>query len=87
MATWDLSGDDAGDFNISSGGVLTFKTRPTSGPQRTRTTDNVYMVTVEATDGTNDATQDRDGDRHGTWTKNGTFSAMDYDAGQRCHRA
>ena len=31
MAAWTLSGDDAGDFSISSDGVLTFNTAPVHG--------------------------------------------------------
>ena len=34
MASWTLEGDDAGDFRISSAGVLTFRTTPTR-PRRT----------------------------------------------------
>ena len=36
MADWSVSGADAGDFSISSAGVLTFNTAPDYG------TDNVY---------------------------------------------
>ena len=46
--TWSVSGDDAGDFIISSDGVLRFNTAPDYD------TDNVYMVTVDADDGTYD---------------------------------
>ena len=45
---WTLEGDDAEDFSISSGGVLTFSERPdfeASGG------DPVYNVTVRASDG------------------------------------
>ena len=49
MATWSLDGDDAGDFRISSAGVLTFRTSPDFEDSAD---DNVYMVTVKADDGT-----------------------------------
>ena len=48
MATWTLSGDDMALFAISSAGVLTFRTAPDYDADG----DNVYMVTVEADDGT-----------------------------------
>ena len=51
-ATWSLDGDDAGDFSISSGGVLTFNGTPDFESPADAGTDNVYMVTVEADDGT-----------------------------------
>ena len=50
---WSLSGDDAGDFNISpSGGVLTFRNSPDYENPADMDGDNVYMVTVMADDGT-----------------------------------
>ena len=49
MAIWSLEGADAGDFSISSAGVLTFVSAP---DYETKTT---YMVTVKANDGTNEA--------------------------------
>ncbi len=48
-ATWTLTGDDAADFNISTGGVLTFNTPPSTGSPADANKDNIYMVTVEAT--------------------------------------
>ena len=54
---WSLSGDDAGDFNIS-GGQLTFGTSPDYEDPADADTDNVYMVTVVATAG--DLTDDQD---------------------------
>ena len=56
-ATWSLEGDDAGDFRISSAGVLTFRTTPNYEAPADAGTDNVYQVTVEANDGTNTATK------------------------------
>ena len=56
-ATWDLSGDDAGAFSISSGGELTFRSGPDFESPADDGTDNVYMVTVEADDGTYTATR------------------------------
>ena len=54
--TWSLEGTDADVFDISSGGVLTFKSSPDYEMPADADTDNIYMVTVEATDGTNMAT-------------------------------
>ena len=50
-ARWSLLGDDAGDFNISSGGELTFRSSPNYESPADADTDNVYMVTVQANDG------------------------------------
>ena len=52
--TWSLSGDDAEDFEISEDGMLTFKVSPNFEAPADMDTDNVYMVTVEASDGTTD---------------------------------
>ena len=52
-ARWDVSGTDADDFNISSGGALSFKTPPDFENAADADTNNVYEVTVEAGDGTN----------------------------------
>ena len=52
--TWSLSGDDAEDFEISEDGMLTFKESPNFEAPADMDTDNVYMVTVEASDGTTD---------------------------------
>ena len=49
--TWSLSGLDADDFEISSGGVLSFSSPPDYEAPTDADTDNEYMVTVEATDG------------------------------------
>ena len=57
-ATWDLSGDDAGDFRISSTGVLTFRTVPDSASPADANGDNVYLVTVEASKGSEEADKD-----------------------------
>ena len=54
--TWSLAGDDAGVFDISTDGVLTFKAPPDYEMRADADTDNTYMVTVEASDGTNMAT-------------------------------
>ena len=48
--TYTLSGDDAGDFEISAAGLLTFKTAPDFEAAADANTDNVYTVTVTATD-------------------------------------
>ena len=57
-ARWSLSGDDAGDFSISSGGDLAFRTAPDFENPADADTDNDYSVTVVANDGTNSSTRD-----------------------------
>ena len=54
-ATWSLSGADAEDLSISSAGVLTFMASPNYEMPMDANTDNIYMVMVNANDGTNDA--------------------------------
>ena len=49
-ATWSLSGDDAGDFRISRSGVLSFPRSPNYEAPTDADTDNVYQVTVRASD-------------------------------------
>ena len=52
--TWTVSGTDRGAFSITtSTGVLTFKTLPDYENPADADTNNVYMVTVEASDGPN----------------------------------
>ena len=58
MATWSLEGDDAGDFDISSSGELTFVSAPDYENAADADMDNEYMVTVMADDGTNMDTYD-----------------------------
>jgi ELWxxDGT repeat protein len=48
---WTLGGDDAALFNISSGGAVTFKTAPDFEAPGDVGADNVYNITVTATDG------------------------------------
>ena len=57
MATWSLGGPDAGDFTIA-GGVLAFTATPDFENAADADTDNVYMVTVKADDGTYMDTRD-----------------------------
>ena len=57
-ATWSLEGDDAGDFRISSGGMLTFNSSPNYEMRMDANTDNTYMVTLKANDGTYTDTHD-----------------------------
>ena len=52
-ATWSLSGDDARLFSITAGGELSFRAAPDFEMQADADTNNVYMVTIEADDGTN----------------------------------
>ena len=56
-ATWSLSGADAGAFDIT-GGVLTFGASPNYEAEADADADNVYHVTIEADDGTNQASRD-----------------------------
>ena len=58
MATWTLEGADAGVFDISSDGVLTFVSAPDYEIPADADMDNTYMVTVIATDSTNTAMHD-----------------------------
>ena len=53
---WSLAGDDAGDFSISAAGVLTFNASPDHGTPVDADTNNVYLVTVQASDGANNGT-------------------------------
>ena len=57
MATWSRSGADARDFTFT-GGVLAFSSEPDFENPADEDGDNVYMVTVEADDGTYMDTQD-----------------------------
>ena len=54
--SWSLSGDDAGDFEISGAGMLTFMSPPDFEGPTDANADNVYSVMVVASDGTNDGT-------------------------------
>ena len=54
VITWSLAtGSDSDAFSISSTGVLTFNTPPDYENPADADTNNVYMVTVEASDGPN----------------------------------
>ena len=57
-ARWSLEGDDAADFRISSGGELTFVRAPDYENPADANTDNTYMVTIMADDGTYMNTRD-----------------------------
>ena len=50
--TWTLLGDDKRDFSISRAGVLTFKTPPGYENPADSNGDNVYRVTIHASNGT-----------------------------------
>ena len=56
--TWSLEGADAGDFDISNGGVLRFSNSPDYETPTDDGTDNTYLVTVKASDGTNMASHE-----------------------------
>ena len=49
--TWSLAGNDAGAFSISDSGVLTFNEAPNFEIRADFNRDNVYEVTVQASDG------------------------------------
>ncbi len=49
--TWSVSGTDAPRFTISSTGALTFKASPNFELPRDANEDNVYEITVNASDG------------------------------------
>ena len=49
--TWSLFGYDKSDFSISSAGVLTFNTPPDHENPADSNRDNVYQVTIHASDG------------------------------------
>ncbi len=55
---YTLSGPDAARFTITSGGVLTFATAPDFETPTDANLDNVYLVTVTASDGALFDTQD-----------------------------
>ena len=55
--TWSLTGDDRGDFSIT-GGELKFRSSPDYEIPADGNTDNVYLVTVRASDGSNSDTLD-----------------------------
>ena len=50
-ATWSLEGADVGDL-MFSGGMLTFRNSPNYENPMDANTDNTYMVTLKASDGT-----------------------------------
>ena len=50
--TYHLMGPDGAKFQLSPGGVLSFKTAPDYEKPTDRNKDNVYEVTVRASDGT-----------------------------------
>ena len=51
MPTWSVAGDDGSKFDISDGGVLTFKDTPDFEAPTDANKNNVYEVTVRAADG------------------------------------
>ena len=56
MARWALEGDDAYDFTLMNG-TLKFRRSPNHEMPMDSDTDNIYMVTVKAMDGTYTATK------------------------------
>ena len=49
--TWTLAGDDSGDFTLADG-VLAFNASPNFESAADCNTDNAYLITVQASDGT-----------------------------------
>ena len=49
--TWSIAGADAARFSISSSGELTFRSSPNYEAPNDANTDNVYEVTIRASDG------------------------------------
>ena len=56
--TWSIAGTDAARFSISSAGVLSFKSTPNHESPNDANNDNVYEVTIRASDGTLTSTLD-----------------------------
>ena len=56
--TWDIAGTDAARFEISESGELSFKSSPDYEKPRDANKDNVYEVTVSASDGSLESTLD-----------------------------
>ncbi len=56
--TWSLTGTDAARFSISTAGVLSFKSSPDYESPNDGNDDNVYEVTVRASDGSLTSTLD-----------------------------
>ena len=53
--TWSLSGDDSDEFEIFSGGTVKWVSSPNYEDPTDADTDNQYRVTIQASDGTNEA--------------------------------
>ena len=56
--TWSIAGTDAARFSISAAGVLSFKSAPNHESPNDANNDNVYEVTIRASDGTLTSTLD-----------------------------
>ncbi len=56
--SWTLGGDDSGDFSINDSGVLTFVNIPDFENPADADTDNEYLVTIRAGDGSHTAELD-----------------------------
>ena len=55
--TWSLSGDDTDDLNINADGMLAFNAVPDYEMPTDANGDNIYSITVEADDGSNQDSQ------------------------------
>ena len=63
--TWSVAGTDAARFSISEEGTLTFRSSPDYEAPNDANTDNVYEVTVRASDGELSVHPGRGNHRHG----------------------
>ena len=83
--TWSLLGVDGGDFSIN-GGVLSFSSSPDYEAPTDANTDNVYMVTVVASNGGGEVANlavtvtVTDMDEETPTNGNGAFDPLSYDA-------
>ena len=76
--TWSLTGEDAGDFRISSGGVLRFRSTPNHEDPDDDDENNEYLVTVKASDTDDDSGLSADQDVMVTVTnRSPTFDSGD----------
>ena len=55
---WSVRGADGGDFSISATGELSFSSNPNHEQPADSNSDNVYEITVVASDGSNEGTLD-----------------------------
>ena len=64
VLTWSIAGTDAARFSINEDGELTFRSSPDYEAPNDANKDNVYEVTIRASDGNLTATLDVESNRH-----------------------